>query len=566
MIEGRRLPVPLVSGGINDAAADQGGGMTPYDNLELKNGLWQTPSVLSVRRGSYLSATAYQDDQGTPADVTSLCHLDYWEGAQALIVLGHSTVTDKHYLYVADPDGDNPQRKAMPAAYNVASPVKFSTVGWFGDRFYGCDVGQSLGMWKFNTTTVTVYQADGANTTKPKMIFKHMNHLMMIGANRDGTVGADQLLFSNIGDPDTVAATNFEGIGADEEPLTIGVSLGEYAMLFKDREIYQLSGSGRQSWHFRPIDLDRGCIGPRHAIRYGPYVWFVSEQGFCRVGAGGPSQLIVDRVRLKWDGLDNLDNVFVTVDPHRRLVIFGVHEVGASGTYASKLLGVDWRTGAWTELPYGFNATHGAAVPQGGAPAPAAPPTYVAETSVGTNGWTANWTNGETRSGTSTRHESQDVDGGGGFIEDKELGTGVTTTPISGKLSGRHYKERVRHERFGLYSVYSAEGDVYTKCGTPVMDAFSDGLGNVDVWVDVPDGYPGTVVIQRATTEFGAYSTVHTIASPVSGCNYWQDSPAPGTYWYKAYVTRTSHADSDFSNANSAVAGGPAEPAEGGCA
>lgn len=564
----RRIPIPLVAGGISDNAADQGG-MDSAEALVVRNAFFQHPTTVSVRRGS-ANGDAMQDDQGTPADVTSVPFLDYWQDQQVILAVTHSTIQNKHYLHRLNTDATTPTRFALPAAYDVAAPVLITGAGWFNVEYYLADIAQAKGLVKFNGTTASLISLDlggGAGVLKPKKVFVHRNHLCILGYGDAVTeIAPDLFRYSNIGVPDVFDAGDFEGIGDSDEPLTNGISVDEFGLLFKERRIYRLEGAGRQSWSIVPIDRNRGCVNPRAATVYEGAAWFISDQGFCRTSLGGPSELLIDQVRVRWGEVDFLANSWVAPIPEERLVAFGVHRQPSAGEFPDVLYCVDVRTGRWSEREYQLGMMHAASIPQTTYQGPSDPPTAAPATVITTTGWTANWTNGDTRDGVSTRHETLDNDDPGGmWVQDASEPVPTTTTPITGKLSGRDYQERYRHERGGLFSQYSADQQVKTLLDVPnkAVTGLNDPVNKVSI-VIFNDNEFGDVVLERAPDVAGSpgtYADIYTFVLPGALAEHFDTTATCSLYyWYRVRATRTGWTDSAPSSATRVLACDPNGP------
>ncbi|MCP4901239.1 MAG: hypothetical protein GY906_30080, partial [bacterium] len=153
-----RRPIKIISGGLDEAAADLGG-MDPSEALELRNAFFDTMSTVSVRRGSN-DGDPMVDDNGTPAPVTSVPYHDFFPSQGQIFAIGHSTAESKHYIYQLTTLAEEPTTPGndvspviMPATYDVATPVKFSGVPWYNRRYYVADVAGVHGMIEFNGDT-----------------------------------------------------------------------------------------------------------------------------------------------------------------------------------------------------------------------------------------------------------------------------------------------------------------------------------------------------------------------------------------------------------------------------
>lgn len=475
-----RRPVQIVAGGISDSAADLGG-MGPSEGLEFKNGFFDTPSTITTRRGS-IDGDEMQDDNSSPAAVNSVPFFDFQPSVGKIFAIGHSLAEDKHYVYELDTDAQNLVVPGNPIApilipvngsfsYETAQPVLFTGEGWYNNIFYAADVDGLIGMIRFDGDTGVVtfpnftLGSGPAAPLRPKKLFIHKNHLILLGYGDENTPSAPDLLRSStIGNPDVFVSDEFFDVGNTEEPLFNGLSVGDFALLFKERKIFRMAGSGFRSWAFTEIDPERGGVNHRCATYYDDFVWFLSAEGFARIGINGPSELIVDKAKLSFASFDNFQNCWVQANLPERMVVFACHEIGAADTFPTLLVQVDTRTGRWQTREYlaagpiTFVSMHAARIPQVSPTAsglgPTGPPTISPASTILGTGWDSNWVNGDLTAGTTTRHESRNLDTPTSFAQDASETVPVVTTTLTGKTPGAEYEERVRHERNGIFSIY----------------------------------------------------------------------------------------------------------------
>ncbi len=579
-----RRPVHLISAGLNEAAADLGG-MLPGESLILKNAYFDTPSTASVRAGS-VDGDVLHDD-GVPAPITSIPFFKYFPSQGGILVVGHSTVTDKHYIYQTDSIGENLEGGGSPIdpiiipttggfTYDVADPVRISGAAWYNQKFYFADIAGVKGMVRFNGTTgvadYPLYTLGGgpAAPLRPRKLFRHKNHMMSLAyGDEDTPYVGDLLRVSVLGDPDTWNAIDFYNVGNTEEPLLDALSVGDFAILFKDSSIHRMSGDSVKNFGFTEIDPDRGGVGERCSTYFDGYVWFISPEGFARIG-GGPSDLFVDKVKLSFASFANFQNCWVEVNVPERMVVFACHEVGASGEYPTLLVQVDTRTGNFVVREYleagpaVYQSFHGARIPAVDAVAayqgPSNPPIIAAASSIVDDGWDSNWANGDVREPVTTRHESRNMDEADPFVQDATEAAGVIVTSLSGKQSGAIYEERVRHERNALFSAYSPGVDgqeVKTLALAPtisISEASRDGIYLTVHNLNQPG--VGSIQIEQAQHLQDVcpivapnYSLIRTLVNPAE-----YEYPVVGgiicdtQYQFRAKWIRASWADPGWSN------------------
>lgn len=581
----KRRPIQLVSGGLNEAAADLGG-MDPAEALTLKNVYFDTPSVVSVRRGS-VDGDRMMDDNGIPAPVTSVPFCDFFESQGKIFAIGHSTAEDKHYVYELTTDGINPAGPgdispvSIPSAggftYDVAEAVLFAGEGWYNKKFYAADIDGAIGMIEYDgdlgTATLPVFTLGigPAAPLRPKYLFTHRNHLILLGYGDENTPNAPDLLRSSkIGQPSQWDASDFFGVGNTDEPLLTGISVGAFALLFKQFRIFRMSGSLASNWAFKEIDPDRGAVNHRCTTYYDDWVWFLSSDGFARVGINGPSELLVDKAKLSFASFDNFQNCWVEANVPERMVVFACHEIGAADTFPSLLVQIDTRTGRFVTREYlaagpiTLVSMHAARVPQvapvAGGLGPSGPPTIGAATAISGTGWTSNWTNGDLTAGTTTRHETRDVDEAGAFVQDASELVPDTDTILTGKEPGTIYEERVRHERNGIFSIYDPpSGGQEVKTDPPVapeLFIFGASAGGIELTIthDNHAGVGDIKIFQKTDLApcpvvGGTYVLVRTIVNAQQLENTVIGGITCGlAYQFKCTWVRTGFTDSADSN------------------
>jgi hypothetical protein len=580
-----RRKVELISAGLNEAAADLGG-MLPGESLELQNAYFDTPSTCSVRKGS-ADGDDLLDDQGSPANITSVPFFKYFPSQGSIVVIGHSTVTDKHYLYDLDTAAKNKAGGGTPVppiilptsgafSWDTALPFRVTGAAWYNRKFYFSDIAGVQGMLRYNGDTGVVdyplftLGSGPAAPLRPRKLFNHANHIISLGYGDENTPYAADLLRSCvIGDPDQWEASDFVNVGNTEEPLIDGLSVGDFAILFKAGRIFRMSGGSALNWAFTEIDPDRGAVGERASTYFDDFVWFLSPEGMARTGLKGPSELFVDKVKMSFASWDNFENCWVDVNVPERMIVFACHEAGESGSYPTLLVQVDVRSGNFVVREYldssgVYQSFHGDRVPQvAGVPpglGPSGPPTIQAASAIGLDGWTGNWTNGDVQAETTTRHESRNMDESEGFAQDASEASGVTSTVLTGKESGALYEERVRHERNAIFSTYSPAADgqeVKTLADAPTINITGASAGGITLSVFNPNqpGVGAIEIYQALHTDdvcpivAPSYSLIKTLTNP----GEWEYPVIGGIvcdlqYQFRAKWVRSGWADSAWSN------------------
>lgn len=578
-----RRPVQLVAGGISEAAADLGG-MDPSEALELRNAFFDTISTISVRRGS-ANGDNMQDDQGSPADVTSVPYIKFFPSQGQIFTIGHSTVTDKHYVYKLSTAAEEPTTPGNPVSpiiipaagaftYDVADPVVFTGAPWYNRQFYAADAAGEIGMIVLNGDTDTVtfpvftLGTGPAQPLRPRKLFTHQNHMIALSYGDENTpYVADMLRSSQLGNPNVWPAEAFNNIGNSDEPLLNGISVGDFAILFKEFKIFRMAGSADVNWSFTEIDPDRGGVNGRCATYYEDFVWFLSAEGFARIGINGPSQLIVDKAKLTFASFTNLENCWVDANLPERMIVFACHETGDAGTFPTLLVQYDTRNGRITVRDYlvsgplPFESFFGARIPQVDAVAsqlgPQGPPTISPVTAETTDGFTANWVNGDIRPLTTTRVEVKNVDQSGEWIQKASAPFGDTSIAITGLDPGTLYDVRVRHERNSIFSDYSGTVQAFIVAVPPSVQITAQGPGGITLEATNPnsDGF-GQLFFEQSTDPImfcpqasPGYDFLGSISNPGPVENlYVGGIICDISYQFRTWWGRTGWSDTAYSN------------------
>lgn len=589
MIE--RKYIPLVSGGISDSAADQGG-MDLTAALELENGFFNTPSSLTVRRGSVDGDRLMDDTPVTTLPVTSIPFLSFFPDRGKIFAIGHSTSRSKHYAYEVRTDGQNDAAPGsdlafaavLPSAYDVGTPAFFTGAAWFNKTFYASDVAQLKGVFRFNGDTgvldfpLFTLGSGPAAPLRPIKMFVHNNHLILLGYGDENMPQAPDTMRSSLpGDPDAFDSIDHFSIGDSQEPLTNGLSLGAHAMLFKERRVHRLSGQIAANWAFPEIDKTRGTVNSRSAVFYDGLVWFLSEEGFARINLSGPSELFVDKTKLSFASFDNFQNCWVEVNVPERMVVFACHEIGETGTFPNLLVQVDTRTGNWVVRDYlaaggKLFSMAAARVPQVSGVAanlgPTDPPIIAAPTLITETGWTSNWAEGDSSAGIRTLHESRSLDARlpfgplPAFVEDASVNVGTLLVAITGKNEGVLHEERVLHEKNGIFSSPSATQEVKTLLAAPELVLDGASAAGIDVSCFNANSFGKGVKIQfELKIDVGPFVLARSVNDPprVFAVTIGGVICSAVVHSVRAKAVRTGFPDSAFSNTITAIpcTGGP---------
>ena len=161
-------------------------------------------------------------------------------------------------------------------------------------------------------------------------VVRHLAYIFGWGFG-NATVGsedrADVVRVSTAGNPTNFRDDAFFEVGQRQEPVMLCRPAGQFLMVFKETETYQIFGYSPDTFGIRPSDSLFGCVSSRLAVSVAGTVFFWSVQG-PRATTGGESVDIA--VPLDLDGPDpatlvaeaDVQNAFAEYDAATRTVQF----------------------------------------------------------------------------------------------------------------------------------------------------------------------------------------------------------------------------------------------------
>jgi len=161
-------------------------------------------------------------------------------------------------------------------------------------------------------------------------VVRHLSYIFGWGYG-NATVGeedrADVVRVSTAGDPTLFRDDAFFEVGQRGEPVMVCRPAGDFLVVFKETESYQIFGYSPDTFGIKPADTLYGCVSSRLAVSVGGVVFFWSTQG-PRWTQGGQSQDIA--VPLDIGGPDpatlaaesDVQDAFAEYDPRTRVVQF----------------------------------------------------------------------------------------------------------------------------------------------------------------------------------------------------------------------------------------------------
>jgi hypothetical protein len=326
-------------------------------------------------------------------------------------------------------------------------------------------------------------------------------------------------------------------IGAAGQRVTAMCTGRTIMLVAKANELYRVSGSGRAypGWQYavEQVENTRGLgVSNPLALAYAKGYWY-------GIGAGGPFRtdgfatdpLEGPRQR-DWKGINLIANSWVRYNPERGLMLFGLHpstsRTSRSATYPWIIWTWDIDRNVWqpnwdpdTDFFYGTSITTTTA--QG----PSAPPSSPNTTNLTVSTFTANWTNGDATAPT----EYWEKKGASGtWLLIDTVAAGVATKARTGKTNYTLYYWKVRHNKNGVSSAFTADTEVKTPMDTPGISA--TGSGPVTVTM-TQKANGSTLRLERETYLVGDWALVWTQGPVPAGDMVQYDSPDAGTYRYR---------------------------------
>lgn len=448
---------------------------------------------LQVGNGSEVAITL-MDDQGSPAACTSVCEIISF--ADYALAVGHSTVTDKAYLYRLDASLTgyytaagvfHAGATAVPAHVlwtSMANPPVVTIAEVLGQAYIAATNALSATAFAFQTwlytgsaiSTCVVLTANLGTGSLSGVyflgVFSFHGHLFGWGYDKGAvstTAWRPELL--RHGGPDG-ASLDTDGNGTftvghriqSARERIVGVCVaGDVAYVGTTYALWPIVGYGRDTWDkSRPLDDSYGFLCVKGAVSANGVCYYWSPRGPARVsGLNKPEPL--------WDPL--ADVVPTIVDPHRIVAAYdadadqvlwyyragevtGNQLIAAYDVRRGVMLGPDTDAGiqvACAGLVAPITAPD--EVPSVTAPGPIGAPTAAFTSFVGATIAFAGWTLGATGVGVTTLVELR-VQGTPTWASLSELSGDVESAALYGLTPSTSYEWRVAHRKNGQSSAY----------------------------------------------------------------------------------------------------------------
>ena len=531
-------------------------------------------------KGSTVAITL-MDDQGSPAEITSVCEVVQF--SDYVLVVGHSTVTDKAYLYKLD--------TAFTGWYNLAGAFTASatatplgTALWtsmtaspvvhvaemLGQAYITCTNAQDSATLNFptkvftgsaiNTLAADLDASGGDEDIYALGCISFQAHSWFWGFG-SGTVVANTyrpelLRFGgpNGGDLDASGAGSLavgHNVRSALERVVGACVAGEVMYVGTTHSVWPVIGFGRDSWDkSKPLDDSYGFIGPKVAVAVNGVCYYWSSRGPMRVGGLSQPEPLWDRIP---------STVLDVVDPQRMVCAFDrdTDQVrwfyrGTGVTGNGLICAFDIRRDLFVGPDTSAGILVGAAgwvVPvatptQAAALGPAAAPTVAVTSDVSALAATAAWTTGDATAETAVQVRLQSASS---WTSVSTVPAGTSTCRITGLSSGSAYEWRAVHTKNGQLSSYlgPVAGSQFTTTTTLAPPTYLS-------LVDNGPGEENQGYVQWSNSGESGVSTQVYIDGAIKGTagpgesSFYVTVLATGSYTAKARHIKSGLTSSDF--------------------
>ena len=488
-----------VGGLVQDAEPN----VLPIGSIEAGENLVALPAGHQETRGGSRILLTLHDDNGTPAELTHVC-LVYPFTPVGCVAVGWSDGQNKHYAYRITSDGafstgtEATSRTSLTAApsttWNNGSLPARPVAAELFEKLFLADatlVQASRNEFLSFDSTGTVLRPQfafaGGAAASPLFYCLEEYNGVLFGAGYGDEGGKDRpeivrhSFLARSPDDVTASAEGFDPdaynlLGAKGQRVT-ALRKGKGLLLAaKDNEFYRISGFGRAypGWQYQVDTVDNtaglGVANP-HALAYAEGFWYgIGTRGPLRTDGFTVESLAGPRQR-GWRGIDNVASAFVSFHPERRVVLFGVHpteaSTGRSATYPWVKWVWDLERSVWqTDWKFGVDFFMVHAVPTSTSVGPTAPPLTPVTSLPTESGYTASWTNGDATAPT----EIWEKEGSSGtWALVASIAAGTATYARTGRTHHTQYYWKVRHNKSGVTTGYSAEASAQTSIRAVIL-------------------------------------------------------------------------------------------------
>lgn len=287
---------------------------------------------LKVRRGGQVALTL-MDDQGTPAPITSICQIAPF--SDSALIVGHSTVTQKAYLYrpTADVTGwynaaGALQTTATPAPVGVlwssmaTAPVVTIAEG-LGKAYLAAWSAADTASLNWGTKVYTqpgtlaalTSDLDDDGTAEPlyfSVVISFQQSLWGFGFGEGVTAATgynpslarfSKIDFDASPEPNTGdlfapgdSFTLGDRVASERERIVGAAVAGDALFVGSSAIVTRFTGYGRDSWQKMVLDRSYGFAGPRAAVTAGTTLYYWSTRGPMRIAPNTAPEPLWDAI------------------------------------------------------------------------------------------------------------------------------------------------------------------------------------------------------------------------------------------------------------------------------
>lgn len=564
----------------------------------LQNWRYTGANRLSVRAGTRQVLTL-KDDQGSPATVTDVCAGVYF--ADGALIVAHSTITNKAYLYRLNATLDT-WTDAAGATHNNNTPQPIGVLWTAIPTCPEVTIAEGLGVayiahtaaldgsalafptkmytdatWTTATLSVDLQDGNGAVPIYFRGVISFQQHLWgwSFGAGASASTAFRPEL-ARFSEPNFATSPSLFQVSDSftlgnrvrslREGIVGGFVAGESLFLGAPYQVSQITGYGRDTWFKQPLDNSYGFVNHKCGTVAGSTLYYWSPRGPIRiVPATLPEpEPLFDRVQNIVEQVINPQNVVAGFDIATDTVIFAFDTGSGVRTWA----GYDVRRDVWLGPNNDFGATFrtlftvapiyaATAAPTLG---PTAAPSSPSTTAVGATTAQTNWVAGDPTSPSQVEYRQQ---GGSTWTVFATVSAGVQSCVLTGLTSNVAYEWRVAHVKDSIASAYAGPSvdtqfttqpsggalNPPTSPGVMAQDdagnqplTFADHANCVVSWSN--SGESGADTIVEMDTNGGGYFQQADCAPGVGSVTIVVDFS--GTYSFRMKHTRSGYADSDY--------------------
>lgn len=224
----------------------------------------------------------------------------------------------------------------------------------YGDRVIACG-GTSTEPQYYDVGTSTEF-GDLSGTPPNAKYVAAVRDFVVFANYDDGTARPNFVKWSGYNNSETY--TPSQSTQSGEQELFTGGAIqriigGPVGIIFTEESVYRMSYAGPGVlFRFDEVDLHHGTIAPNSVIRHGNFIYFLSTDGFYRMGAFGqspPEPIGAEKIdRWFFDNVNSgsIDEVRSGIDEQNQLIMWGFPS--SSSVVNDRLLIYSWVLNRWS--------------------------------------------------------------------------------------------------------------------------------------------------------------------------------------------------------------------------